>query len=130
MAEWFSIEVFDGASSARAWKEAYGDAVVAAAHTEGVSDWEWHEFSWGVVLGVELPDDFAWTFSWRPRRYAPRSTRFPIRSAACRCIAGGAAAPASRARGGHARWRAPEPWPSPSPFTWMPALAPYVLTAS
>lgn len=46
VAEWFSIEVSDGSSSARAWREAYGDAVVAAAHTEGLSDWLWHEFSW------------------------------------------------------------------------------------
>jgi len=60
VAERFSIEVFDGSSSARAWREAYGDAVVAAAHTEGLSDWLWHEFSWGVVLEVELPDEFAW----------------------------------------------------------------------
>lgn len=60
MAEWFSIEVVDGTSSARAWREAYGDAVVAAAHTEGVSGWEWHELGWGVVLEVELPDEFAW----------------------------------------------------------------------
>ena len=27
VAEWFSIEVFDGSSPARAWGEAYGDAV-------------------------------------------------------------------------------------------------------
>jgi hypothetical protein len=60
VAEWFSIEVFDGSSSARAWREAYGDAVVAAAHTEGLSEWLWHEFGWGVVLEVELPDEFAW----------------------------------------------------------------------
>jgi hypothetical protein len=60
VAEWFSIEVFDGSSPARAWREAYGDAIVAAAHTEGLSDWLWHEFGWGVVLEVELPDEFAW----------------------------------------------------------------------
>jgi hypothetical protein len=60
VAEWFSIEVFDGSSSARAWRDAYGDAVVAAGHTEGMSDWTWHEFGWGVVLEVELPDEFAW----------------------------------------------------------------------
>jgi len=60
VAEWFSIEVFDGSSSARAWREAYGDAVVAAGHTGGMSDWTWYEFGWGVVLEVELPDEFAW----------------------------------------------------------------------
>jgi hypothetical protein len=60
VAEWFSIEVLDGSSSARAWREAHGDAVVAAAHTEALSDWTWHEFDWGVLLEVELPDEFAW----------------------------------------------------------------------
>jgi hypothetical protein len=60
VSEWFSIEVLDGSSSARAWREAYGDAVVAAAHTEGVSDWVWQEFGWGLVLEMELPDEFAW----------------------------------------------------------------------
>jgi hypothetical protein len=60
VAEWFSIEVFDGSSPARAWRAAYGDAVVAAAHTEGLSELLWHEFGWGAVLEVELPDEFAW----------------------------------------------------------------------
>ncbi len=60
MAEWFSIEVCDGSSSARAWRDAYGDAVVAAAHTHGASEWMWHDLSWGVVLELELPDEFAW----------------------------------------------------------------------
>jgi len=60
VAEWFSIEVFDGSSSARAWKRAYGDAVIAAAHTEGLIYWLWHELGWGVVLEVDLPDEAAW----------------------------------------------------------------------
>jgi hypothetical protein len=60
MAEWFSIEVLNGSSSARAWKEAFGDRLIAAGYGEGLSDWEWHDFRWGVVLEVELPDEFAW----------------------------------------------------------------------
>jgi len=60
MAEWFSIEVLDGSSSARAWKEAFGDRLVATAHGHGLTDWQWHEFRWGVVLELELPDEFAW----------------------------------------------------------------------
>jgi len=60
MAEWFSIEVLAGSSSARAWKDAYGDRLIAAAHGEGTTDWQWHEFRWGVVLEIELPDEFAW----------------------------------------------------------------------
>jgi hypothetical protein len=59
MAEWFSIEVLDGTSSARAWREAFGDRLVAAAYGSGMTDWSWAEHGWGVVLEVELPDEFA-----------------------------------------------------------------------
>jgi hypothetical protein len=60
MAEWFSIEVSDGDGSARAWQDSHGDAIVAAAHGVGVTDWTWQHLSWGVVLELELPDEFAW----------------------------------------------------------------------
>jgi hypothetical protein len=60
VAEWFSIEVFDGGSSARAWMDAYGDPIIIAAQGLGVTDWEWHTLDWGVVLEVELPDEAAW----------------------------------------------------------------------
>lgn len=60
MAEWFSIEVLAGTSSARAWKDAYGDRLIAAGHGQGTTDWQWHEFRWGVVLEIELPDEFTW----------------------------------------------------------------------
>ena len=60
VAEWFSIEVIDGSSSARSWSEKYGDALIYAAQLEGAADWEWRYLSWGVVLEVELPDEAAW----------------------------------------------------------------------
>lgn len=60
MAEWFSIEVFDGWFSARLWQESHGDAIIAAANGEGLTDWCWYQFDWGVVLELELPDEFAW----------------------------------------------------------------------
>ncbi len=60
MSEWFTIEVLGGASPAHAWKDAFGDALVAAGHGEGLTDWTWHDHQWGVVLEVELPDEFAW----------------------------------------------------------------------
>jgi hypothetical protein len=60
MAEWFSIEVFDGSTSARAWQESFGDRLVTAGHGEGMTNWSWHTFRWGVILEVELPDELAW----------------------------------------------------------------------
>jgi hypothetical protein len=59
MAEWFSIEVLEGASSARAWREAFGDRLLSFAYGTGMSNWHWEELDWGVVLEVELPDEFA-----------------------------------------------------------------------
>src|SRR5437870_4147982 len=56
---WFSIEVFDGASSASLWSDAYGDALIEAAFTGGASDWEWHRVTWGVVLELEFDDETA-----------------------------------------------------------------------
>jgi hypothetical protein len=58
--EWFAIEVFDGDSSARLWQDSYGDAIVAAAQGKGATEWIWQRFRWGVVLELELPDEFAW----------------------------------------------------------------------
>ncbi|MGH9102086.1 MAG: hypothetical protein ACRDYD_03745 [Acidimicrobiales bacterium] len=60
MAEWFSIEVFNGSSSARAWAEAYGDALVQAGLQGGASEWAWHHDVWGSILEIELPDEAAW----------------------------------------------------------------------
>lgn len=60
MAEWFSIEVFNGESSARAWREAHGDPIIVAATGHGATDWEWHDLDWGVVLEVEVPDEATW----------------------------------------------------------------------
>jgi hypothetical protein len=59
MAEWFSIEVIDGAWSARAWREAFGDRLLSFAYGAGLTDWHWEDLDWGVVLEVELPDEFA-----------------------------------------------------------------------
>ena len=60
MAEWFSIEVLDGASSAALWSEAYGDALVETALLSGANDWNWHRHSWGVVLELAFDDESAW----------------------------------------------------------------------
>ena len=58
--EWFSIEVFDARASARSWQDSYGDAIVIAAQSEGITDWNWRQLDWGVVIELELPDEFAW----------------------------------------------------------------------
>jgi hypothetical protein len=60
--EWWSIEVFNGRSSAARWKDAYGEALVEVAFTTGAVDWAWHEFRWGVVLEVAFADERRWEF--------------------------------------------------------------------
>jgi hypothetical protein len=64
MSEWYSIEVFDGASSASMWAEAHGDPLLESALTWGARDWSWHRHSWGVVLELEFADTKAWD-RWR-----------------------------------------------------------------
>ena len=55
-----SIEVFDGASSAGLWAEAYGDNLVEVGLTHGAVDWSWHHTSWGVIFEVAFDDEQAW----------------------------------------------------------------------
>lgn len=59
VAEWLTIEVFDGAFPARQWRSAHGTALLEAAITNGAGDWAWHEHRWGVVL------ELAFTDQWR-----------------------------------------------------------------
>ncbi len=54
---WLSVEVFDGAFSARLWREAHGDALTETALTNGAASWEWHEHRWGVVLELAFLED-------------------------------------------------------------------------
>lgn len=57
---WYSIEVFDGATSASVWAEAYTDALIETAITHGASDWSWHHHTWGVVFEVAFESEEAW----------------------------------------------------------------------
>jgi hypothetical protein len=57
---WYSIEVFDGATSACVWAEAYRDVLMETAITSGASDWSWHRHTWGVVFEVSFSDERAW----------------------------------------------------------------------
>jgi hypothetical protein len=60
MAEWWSIEVFDGRVSAARWKDAYGSWLIESAISNGAVDWAWHEHRWGVVFEVAFDDDRQW----------------------------------------------------------------------
>ena len=60
MSSWYSIEVFDGATSASVWAEAYRDALIETAITNGAFDWSWHRHTWGVVFEVSFRDEETW----------------------------------------------------------------------
>lgn len=60
MSVWYSIEVFDGATPASVWAEAYRDALIETAITQGASDWSWHRHTWGVVFEVCVSDEESW----------------------------------------------------------------------
>lgn len=64
MSEWYSIEVFDGASSAALWADVHGDPLLESALSGGAKDWSWHRHSWGVVLELEFADTKSWE-RWR-----------------------------------------------------------------
>ena len=64
MSEWYSIEVFDGASSAAFWSDIHGDPLLESALSTGAQDWSWHRHSWGVVLELEFADIKSWE-TWR-----------------------------------------------------------------
>ena len=59
--EYWTIEVLDGELSALRWRDAYGDALVEAAQTNLVVDWQWTVHPWGVALelGFAEADDWA-----------------------------------------------------------------------
>ena len=60
MAEYWSIEIFDGEIPASQWKQAYGAALVEAAISHGAADWSWLESRWGVVFEACFAEDAQW----------------------------------------------------------------------
>lgn len=60
MSSWYSIEVFDGATPAALWADAYGDVLIETAITQGATDWSWHRHTWGVVFEVSFDDEQSW----------------------------------------------------------------------
>jgi hypothetical protein len=57
MADWLTIEVFDGAFPASQWRRAHQDDLTEAALTHGVLSWDWHPTPWGVVLELLFESD-------------------------------------------------------------------------
>src|SRR3954447_22077888 len=57
VAEWLTVEVFDGDFPATRWRRAHQDALIEAALTHGTSTWQWHETRWGVVLELLFDSD-------------------------------------------------------------------------
>jgi hypothetical protein len=60
MAEWWSIEVLHGESSAFRWQEQHDSALIEAALTNGAVDGSWHAGGWGVVFEVCCGSEEQW----------------------------------------------------------------------
>lgn len=61
MADYWSIEVFNGSgSSAMAWRQSYGSALIESALSNGAGEWAWIETRWGVVLEVCFAEEADW----------------------------------------------------------------------
>lgn len=48
--EWLTIEVFDSAAAAWAWRDQHAEDLVSMAISSDAVDWEWHEHRYGVAL--------------------------------------------------------------------------------
>jgi hypothetical protein len=60
MAEWWSIEVWHGESSAFGWQREYDSALIEAALTNGALDGRWHADRWGVAFEVFFEHEEQW----------------------------------------------------------------------
>jgi hypothetical protein len=60
MAEWWSIEVLHGGSSAFRWQEQHDSALIEAALTNGAVDGAWHADRWGVAFEVCFENEEQW----------------------------------------------------------------------
>ena len=60
MAEYWSIEVFDGEIPASRWQQAFSASLVEAAISNGAYDWSWIENRWGVVFEACFTEDARW----------------------------------------------------------------------
>jgi hypothetical protein len=60
MAQWWSIEVADGAFSAARWQRAHSSSLIESAIANGAVDWAWSKHRWGVVFEVAFNDEAQW----------------------------------------------------------------------
>ena len=60
MAEWWSIEVSHGESSAFGWQREYDSVLIEAALTNGALDGSWHADRWGVAFEVLFEHEEQW----------------------------------------------------------------------
>jgi hypothetical protein len=60
MAEWWSIEVLHGETSAFGWQLTYESELIEAALTNGARDATWHSDTWGVAFEVCFDDAEQW----------------------------------------------------------------------
>ncbi|MEV4511310.1 hypothetical protein AB0K00_20330 [Dactylosporangium sp. NPDC049525] len=64
---WWSIEVRDGETPARQWRDAWSESLLEAAVTHGARDFIWQAEPFGVVLEL----GFAETGDWDRFRHLP-----------------------------------------------------------
>jgi hypothetical protein len=60
MAEWWSIEVVHGDTSAFGWQQQHDSELIEAALTNGARDGTWHADSWGVAFEVLFDTEEQW----------------------------------------------------------------------
>jgi hypothetical protein len=60
MAEWWSIEVLHGETSAFRWQSQHDSALIEAALTNGALDGRWHADEWGVAFEVLFASEEQW----------------------------------------------------------------------
>lgn len=59
-----ALEIIDGPFSASSWQRAYGDVLTNAAMEWSGLDWDWREFSWGLLFMVAFPSEDEY-LAWR-----------------------------------------------------------------
>jgi hypothetical protein len=59
-----AIEILDAAFPASSWQRAWGDALTTSAMEWSGLDWQWREFTWGLLFMVAFPTEAEYE-EWR-----------------------------------------------------------------